>query len=194
MRLLIEFAREKTEVEHGTARRRERLAGRARRVEREVTEIDALVSNLLASSRIDFTALTASKLEAIAVGKTALERASVDAARLAAPGDPIEFEGDATLVARAVSNLLENAKRHAGGVEALRIESRPGFVSFVVEDNGPGFDPAKKPAFSSLFTRGPPRIPPKRSRWASGSRWSRRSPKPTGAAYSRRTDRAVALG
>jgi signal transduction histidine kinase len=40
-----------------------------------------------------------------------------------------------------VSNLLENAKRHAGGVERLRVETRPGFVAFVVEDNGPGFEP-----------------------------------------------------
>jgi signal transduction histidine kinase len=139
MRLLIEFAREKTEANMARlADAKDSLSDLAQ-LEREVTEIDALVSDLLASSRIDFTALTTSKLEAVEVGKTALERASVDPSRLAAPGGPVPFEGDATLVARAVSNLLENAKRHAGGVEALRIESRPGYVSFVVEDNGPGF-------------------------------------------------------
>ena len=146
MRLLIEFAREKTESNMARLADAKDSLGDLTEIEREVTEIDALVSDLLASSRIDFTALTASKLDAIAVGKTALERAAVDASRLAAPSDPIEFEGDATLVARAVSNLLENAKRHAGGVEALRIESRPGFVSFVVEDNGPGFAPGEETA------------------------------------------------
>jgi two-component system, OmpR family, sensor kinase len=155
MRLLIEFAREKTESNMARLADAKDSLGDLTEIEREVTEIDALVSDLLASSRIDFTALTTRKLEAIAVGKTALERASVDASRLAAPGDPVEFEGDATLVARAVSNLLENAKRHAGGVEALRIESRPGFVSFVVDDNGPGFAPGEESRVFEPFYKGP---------------------------------------
>jgi two-component system, OmpR family, sensor kinase len=154
MRLLIEFAREKTESNMARLTDAKDSLGDLSEIEREVTEIDALVSDLLASSRIDFTALTTSKLEAIAVGKTALERASVDASRLAA-GDPVEFEGDATLVARAVSNLLENAKRHAGGVEALRIESRPGYVSFVVEDKGPGFAPGEESRVFEPFYKGP---------------------------------------
>ncbi len=155
MRLLIEFAREKAESNMARFADAKDSLGDLTQLEREVTEIDALVSDLLASSRIDFTALTASKLEAVAVGKTALERASVDASRLTAPGEPVEFEGDATLVARAVSNLLENAKRHAGGVEALRIESRPGFVSFVVEDQGPGFAPGEENLVFEPFYKGP---------------------------------------
>jgi len=109
-------------------------------LEREVTEIDALVSDLLASSRVDFTALTRTKLDAVEVATTALERTSIDVSKLVGPSEPASFEGDATLVARAVSNLLENAKRHAGGVETLRVELRPRFVSFVVEDSGPGFE------------------------------------------------------
>ena len=83
------------------------------------------MSDLLASSRVDFTALTKSHLDAVEVAKTALDARRVDVSKLEAPRRAREFEGDATLVARAVSNLLENAKRHAGGVERL-IESRPG--------------------------------------------------------------------
>jgi signal transduction histidine kinase len=147
MRLLIEFAREK--IAANVARLAELAGddGRAEagldemaRLEREVTEIDALVSDLLASSRIDFTVLTRTGLDAVEVAKNALERVGVDASRLEVAGDaPVKFTGDATLVARAVSNLLENAKRHAGGVETLRVEGRPGNVAFVVEDGGPGF-------------------------------------------------------
>jgi signal transduction histidine kinase len=154
MRLLIEFAREKTEANMARLADAKDSLGDLTELEREVTEIDALVSDLLASSRIDFTALTTSKLEAISVAKTALERAGVDASRLAAPGDPVAFEGDATLVARAVSNLLENAKRHAGGVEALRVESRPGYVSFVVEDKGPGFASGEESRVFEPFYKG----------------------------------------
>jgi two-component system OmpR family sensor kinase len=155
MRLLIEFAREKAEAnlarlsELRAALRRDvsedgapkNPADELLRLEREVTEIDALVSDLLASSRIDFTALTRTELDAIEVAKNALERAGVDASRLEVTSGPIEFSGDATLVARAVSNLLENAKRHAGGVETLRVDARPGTVAFIVEDGGPGFAP-----------------------------------------------------
>jgi signal transduction histidine kinase len=155
MRLLIEFAREKTESNMARLADAKDSLGELTQLEREVTEIDALVSDLLASSRIDFTALTTSKLEATAVAKTALERATVDEKRLAAPQGAVEFEGDATLVARAVSNLLENAKRHAGGVEALRVEARPGYVSFVVEDNGPGFAPGEEDRIFEPFYKGP---------------------------------------
>jgi signal transduction histidine kinase len=148
MRLLIEFARDKTEANLARladlkADAKDPLAELAE-LEREVTDIDVLVSDLLASSRVDFTALTKTKLDAVKVGATALERASVDAGKLVPPPDPALFEGDATLVARAVSNLLENAKRHAGGVASLKIETRPSSVAFIVEDDGPGFEPGEE--------------------------------------------------
>ena len=174
MRLLIEFAREKAEA--NLARLAELRAALGKdaqdagtnanaapakgpldhlaQLEREVTEIDALVSDLLASSRIDFTALTPTDLDAIEVAKNALERTGVDASRLDVSGGPIVFSGDATLVARAVSNLLENAKRHAGGVETLRVEARPGIVAFVVEDGGPGFAPGdEQRVFEPFYKR-----------------------------------------
>jgi signal transduction histidine kinase len=174
MRLLIEFAREKAETNLARLAELqallEKVAPRAdadrdtappksplyemTQLEREVTEIDALVSDLLASSRIDFTALTRTDLDAIEVAKNALERVGVDASRLDVSGGPVRFSGDATLVARAVSNLLENAKRHAGGVETLRVEARPGFVAFVVEDRGPGFAPGdEQRAFEPFYKR-----------------------------------------
>jgi signal transduction histidine kinase len=157
MRLLIEFAREKTEANLARLADAKDPLGELAEIEREVTDIDVLVSDLLASSRIDFTALTRTKLDAAQVAATALERASIDAGKLALPADPISFEGDATLVARAVSNLLENAKRHAGGVETLRVETRPGFVTFVVEDKGPGFEPGdENRVFEPFYKRSSP--------------------------------------
>ena len=66
MRLLIEFARQKTEAASPGASSTSEFA----ELEREVTEIDALVSDLLASSRVDFTALTKSHLDAVEIAKT----------------------------------------------------------------------------------------------------------------------------
>ena len=61
----------------------------------------------------------------------------------AEPGAALGFEGDATLLARALANLLENARRHGGGVTRLGVRSpRPGEVAFDVDDAGPGFPAA----------------------------------------------------
>ncbi|HKQ71970.1 MAG TPA: HAMP domain-containing sensor histidine kinase [Polyangiaceae bacterium] len=140
MRLLIEFARQKAENNFARLGEQAEPLGELEKLEREITEIDVLVSDLLASSRIDFTAMTKKRLDAIEVAKTALDRAAVDASKLAPCEGPIPFEGDPTLVARAVSNLLENAERHAGGVDTLRIDVRPSLVAFIVEDSGQGFE------------------------------------------------------
>jgi signal transduction histidine kinase len=176
MRLLIEFAREKAEANLvrlaelravlGSAGPAETAGAGASgasngpldemaQLEREVTEIDALVSDLLASSRVDFTALTRSELDAIEVAKNALERCGIDASRLDVVGSGTKFSGDATLVARAVSNLLENAKRHAGGVETLRVEARTDVVAFIVEDTGPGFAPGDETRVFEPFYKRP---------------------------------------
>jgi two-component system OmpR family sensor kinase len=157
MRLLIEFARDKSEANLARLQDAKDPLPELAELEREVTEIDVLVSDLLASSRIDFTAITKTKLLATQVATTALERASIDAGRLVQPAEHVSFEGDATLVARAVSNLLENAKRHAGGVESLRVESRPGFVAFIVEDDGRGFEAGEeKRVFEPFYKRAAP--------------------------------------
>jgi signal transduction histidine kinase len=108
-------------------------------LEREVIEIDALVGELLASARLDFAALSPRPLDGLDVARRALERAGLAPALLAAAEAEAPFEGDATLMARALANLLDNARRHGGGVQTLRVRARPGFVAFDVEDGGPGF-------------------------------------------------------
>jgi len=117
-------------------------------LEREVIEIDTLVGELLASARLDFAALSPRPLDGLEAARRALERAGLPAGMLAvAPGEEctLGFDADATLVARALANLLDNARRHAGGATVLRVGARGGFVVFDVEDAGPGF-PADKTA------------------------------------------------
>ena len=108
-------------------------------LEREVVEMDALVGELLANARLDFTAVARLPVDAVALALTALERASVDASLCAVEGEGRMVDADPTLVARALSNLLANAMQHGGGVVALRVQLRGADVSFEVDDAGPGF-------------------------------------------------------
>ena len=124
-------------------------------LDREVLEIDALVGELLASSRIDFAALSARKLDAVEVATRSLERAGIDADKLVVEEGAAgagAFEGDPTLVARALANLLDNAKKHGGGVVALRVATTPSRVIFEVDDDGQGFAPGDESrAFESFY-------------------------------------------
>ena len=109
-------------------------------MESEITEIDRLVGELLASSKLDFGVEQPKSLDAKDVALKALDRAGLSADLLAAP-DGASFLGDATLLARALANLLDNAERHGGGVTAMIVTQEEGGVRFAVEDDGPGVAP-----------------------------------------------------
>lgn len=113
-------------------------------LDREVVEMDALVGDLLASSRMDFAVLSRRPLDAVEAASRALERAGADPTALVVEragdeGGPIPIQADATLLGRALANLIDNAKRHGGGVEALKVKRADGHVAFEVEDHGEGF-------------------------------------------------------
>ncbi|MBO3708033.1 MAG: HAMP domain-containing histidine kinase [Candidatus Accumulibacter sp.] len=57
-----------------------------------------------------------------------------------APPGPLEFEGDLHLIDRALSNLIDNAMRHAAGAAPVRVSLRRagGQAEVLVEDAGPG--------------------------------------------------------
>jgi signal transduction histidine kinase len=143
IRVLLELARE------------QRDAHALDEIEREIMEIDALVGQLLASARLDFADVARRRLDAAEVARRALERAGTPPGgdgilKMEASADEAGFDGDPTLLARALANLLDNARRHGGGVTALRVCARPDAVAFEVEDHGPGFPadggaPAERP-------------------------------------------------
>lgn len=68
--------------------------------------------------------------------KTDLPRISLEGV---SPG-AVELDGDLQLIERAVGNLLENALKHAQSSEPVRVRVQrdAGFVSVLIEDQGPG--------------------------------------------------------
>ena len=122
-------------------------------VDREVVELDALVGELLASSRLDFGQVTSRPLEARELAARALERTGLPAELLSAETPDMALVGDATLLGRALANLLENARRHGQGAEALRILERDGHLAFCVDDRGPGLLPGEETRIFAPFYR-----------------------------------------
>lgn len=122
-------------------------------VDREVVELDALVGELLASSRLDFGQVTSRPLEARELAARALERTGLAAELLSVESPDLALVGDATLLGRALANLLENARRHGQGAEALRIFEREGRLAFCVDDRGPGLLPGEETRIFAPFYR-----------------------------------------
>lgn len=127
-------------------------------LEREVVEIDQLTEDLLASSRLDFQALNRTPLSASELARRALERCNLSPDLLQAPAEDVELLGDATLLGRALTNLLANAQCHGGGVERLTIQREHGKLGFCVYDRGPGFtEDSLQRAFERFYQGSQPR-------------------------------------
>lgn len=123
-------------------------------IEDEILAIDALVGQLLASSRVDFGTLEMRPLVAADLAVTAVERAGLDPTILDVCDADTRFSGDAASILAALANLLRNAVEHGGGVETLRIDVDASCVQFCVEDRGPGFAAADLGRCFESFRRG----------------------------------------
>lgn len=125
-------------------------------IESEVVELDGLVGNLLASSRLDFETLAPREVSLGDIFRQVLTRHELPAALLEDPSQAGPVRVDPTLISRALDNLLDNAIRHGGGVAACRIGvASSGAWVFEVLDRGPGFPEAELSKVFDAFYRGP---------------------------------------
>jgi signal transduction histidine kinase len=143
IRLLLELSREGVDAEKNLAE-----------IDSEVVEIDALVGDLLASARMDFSALAPRPLRADEIARRAVERSSIPGVKVDVPEAPGSLEADATLVSRALAALLDNAKKYGGERVVLRVQTAGDRVTFAVDDDGHGFEAGDEERVFEAFYRG----------------------------------------
>jgi signal transduction histidine kinase len=146
IRVALELVRD-LESEHQRSRA-------ASEIEREVWEMDSLVGELLASSRLQFAVLDEKRVSAAELAREALRRTGSVETRLVRALEDDDCELDPTLAVRALMNLLENARRHGGGANQLTVSGDVNAISWAVEDSGPGFRPSELPRVFLPFVRG----------------------------------------
>ncbi len=125
MRVLVETARETKDP---------KILGE---IDREIIMLDDLVGRLLASSRLEFGNLDRRELDLGELISDVATSAGISPDHIEAVGD-VRAKVDPTLLRRALSNLIDNARVHAGGAIAVRAVRRGAQVAIEVDDAGPG--------------------------------------------------------
>ncbi len=119
-----------------------------------IAELDALVEEVLLSSRLD-AAPEALVREPVDVLALAAEEGARVQADLSSAASTTCVPGDERLLRRAVRNLLENARRYGGGDIALELRSSAGWLELRVCDRGPGVPQAYRERIFEAFFRLP---------------------------------------
>jgi signal transduction histidine kinase len=143
-----------TEVELALAQPRspEELTRALHSIDDEVRRLIALAEDLLerAGSRDGGLPIEAHPVDLVGLAARVVERFRAAAGdrciQLTAPR-PVEIQGDATRLDRAVSNLIDNALRHGAGDIDVAVNSAGGRAVVTITDEGNGF--AQEPSAAS---------------------------------------------
>ncbi|HKU43257.1 MAG TPA: HAMP domain-containing sensor histidine kinase [Polyangiales bacterium] len=122
--------------------------------EREVLEMDTLVGELLAEARISAEAITKRPLDLGDLVRECIERLGLEGTQVTIDPSCRALSADPTLLSRALTILLDNARKHAGDAVCVRAERSGSSIRIAVEDAGPGLDPNDVQRLFEPFTRG----------------------------------------
>ena len=118
---------------------------------RDVAELDQLIDEILLTSRLDALPVLERREPLDLLALAAEEAAHYDAE---AGGQSVTIEGDRLLLRRLIRNLLENARRHAGG-SPIEVDVRREGDRAVLDviDHGPGVPESERERIFEPFYR-----------------------------------------
>jgi signal transduction histidine kinase len=121
-------------------------------VERDIAELDALIDEILLSSRLDTLADQTAMEEVDLLALAAEESARVGAE---AQGDPVTVRGEPRLLRRLLRNLIENARRYGESSPIDLTVRRTGDVGVEIRvcDRGPGVPESERERIFEPFYR-----------------------------------------
>jgi two-component system sensor histidine kinase MprB len=156
LRTLVTSIRTNVEVlrERGEALDPARRAEVLERVLSQVTELAALMNDLIELARGDHVPAAREALRFDELVAEAIARAErhAPASRFAAQLEPTVVEGERPRLARAVNNLLTNAVHHNGDAHPIDVTLSDGALT--VRDHGPGIRPTEREQVFDRFYRG----------------------------------------
>jgi signal transduction histidine kinase len=126
---------------------------RKRELEQDIAELDALIDELLLTSRLDAVAERGPEEEVDLLALASEECARYEATEL--DGEPLTVRGDARLLRRMIRNLLENARRHGAPPIEVQVRRAGSEVELLVCDHGPGVPEAEHENVFRPFHRFP---------------------------------------
>ena len=126
-----------------------------REIERNISELDQLVEEILLASRLDAREADVGDIEHVDLVGLAAEECARVGADLEASGEDIEVTGVAKLLRRALRNLLENARRYSTGEVTVLLQRSNGWAQVRVCDHGPGVPEAQRERIFDPFYRLP---------------------------------------
>lgn len=120
-------------------------------LERDIAELDALIDEILLSSRLDAVKALDAREEIDLLALAAEEGARYK--QCTTSGAPVFVLGDRALLRRLVRNLIENAQRH--GAPPIEVDVRPRGDKAVVtvSDAGPGVAESDRERIFTPFSR-----------------------------------------
>ncbi len=119
----------------------------------EIAAMDALVGDLLASVRLDAGALVRSRVDLYDAISRTLVTLGVEAEVSVTP-DARVVEADATLLTRAISILIDNARVHGALPLDVSVSRSRGRIVIAFEDDGPGVPEDVRERIFEAFVRG----------------------------------------
>ncbi len=125
-------------------------------ISRNLAESDQLVDEILLASRLDYDRAKRPGGERVDLTALAAEEAArfePGVASLEGGGEPVEIEGDATLLRRLIRNLLENGVKHGRPPVRVAVARSEDAARVAVSDCGEGIAAAERERVFEPFYR-----------------------------------------